>query len=65
MLVYSFHCDTMSNDEKIIAIEEAYQDCIEARDDFARIGASRLAKEMDDFATGCLASLAKLKEEAP
>ena len=64
MLVYFFR-DTMPNDEKIIAIEEAYQDCIEARDDFARIGASRLAKEMDDFATGCLASLAKLKEEAP
>ena len=61
MLVYSFR-DTMPNDEKISAIEEAYQDCIEARDDFTRIGATRLAKEIDDFATGCLASLAKLKE---
>ena len=61
MLVYSFR-DTMPDDEKIIAIEEAYRDCIEARDDFARTGSPRLAKDMDDFATGCLASLAKLKE---
>lgn len=60
MIVYSFR-DTMSNDEKITAIEEAYRDCIEARDDLNRVGAPSYAKEMDDFAAGCLADLAKLK----